>query len=101
MDRVDLEARVIRLVDQVQFKGYAIEHDVEDPALLRQLIVKEARDRSLRIHTGTETGDERTVWACRANEDIAFLRPTTEEDRKRSVEAMERAMGRRDDPPTS
>jgi hypothetical protein len=92
MDRVDLEALVIRLVDQVQFKGYAVRHGVDDPELLRQLIRQEAEGRSLRVRTGIAKGDGETVWACRPESDIKFLRPTTEEDKARAVEAMERAM---------
>jgi hypothetical protein len=97
MDRVDLEALVVRLVDQVQFRGYGLKHDVDDPELLREFIRVEARSRSLRVCTGVATGDERTVWACRPREDIEFLHPTTEEDSKRAAEAMERAMGRATD----
>lgn len=93
MDRVDLEADVIRIVDQVQFRGYGLRHDVEDPALLRELIRLEAESRSLRVCTGIAIGDERTVWACRPREDIEFLKPTTAEDAKRATEAMQRAMG--------
>ncbi|GAA1994895.1 hypothetical protein [Catenulispora subtropica] len=101
MDRVDLEALIIRLVDQVQFNGYAVKHDVEDPAILRELIRKEALNRSLRVLTGIAKGDDRTVWACRPDEDIEFLRPTTDEEAARAVEAMERAMREREDPPAS
>jgi hypothetical protein len=93
MDRVDLEADVIRIVDQVQFRGYGLRHDVEDPALLRELIRLEARGRSLRVCTGIAMGDERTVWACRPRQDIDFLRPTTAEDARQAVERMQRAMG--------
>ncbi|GAA1990021.1 hypothetical protein [Catenulispora subtropica] len=101
MDRVDLEALVVRLVDHVQFKGYAVEHEVEDPALLRQLIREEAHTRSLRVRTGIAKGDRQTVWACRPDDVIKFLRPTTKEDEARAVEAMEHAIrqGKGQEPP--
>ncbi|MFL6113571.1 MAG: hypothetical protein ACJ786_19735 [Catenulispora sp.] len=101
MDGVDLEALVIWLVDRVQLKGYAVKYDVEDTALLRELIRKEARSRALRVRTGIAKGDSQTVWACRPEEEIRFLRPTTAEDAAQAVEAMERAMRERDDPPDS
>lgn len=69
MDRVDLEALVIRLVDQVQRLGYAAEYDVEDSASLQELLHHEARSRGLEIHTGTVTADEHAVWVYRPKED--------------------------------
>lgn len=68
MDRVDLEALVIRLVDQVQRVGYAAEYDVEDSASLQELLHHEARSRGLQIRTGTVTADEHAVWAYRPKE---------------------------------
>ncbi|NUP48512.1 MAG: hypothetical protein HOW97_14565 [Catenulispora sp.] len=68
MDRVDLEALVVRLVDQVQRDGYAVEYEVEDPASLRELLRHEARHRGIRIQTGTVTADERAVWVYRPAE---------------------------------
>jgi len=102
MDRVELEALVVRLVDQVQFRGYAVRHDVEEPALLRELVRKEAEERSLRILTGTATGDERTVWACRPEDDMKFLHPKrADNDERAAIEAMERAIRQHEDPPAS
>jgi len=98
MDRVDLEAFVIRLVDQVQFNGYAVAYNVRDPAELRELIREEAGSRTLRVRTGIAKGDAQTVWACRPDDEIAFLRPTTKEDAARAVEAMERAMRQGEEP---
>ncbi|OLE27120.1 MAG: hypothetical protein AUG49_06205 [Catenulispora sp. 13_1_20CM_3_70_7] len=92
---------MIRLVDEVQFRGYAVKYDVEDTALLRELIRKEARNRALRVRTGIAKGDSQTVWACRPEDDIKFLRPTTAEDAAEAVEAMERAMRERDEPSDS
>jgi hypothetical protein len=63
MDRVDLEALVIRLVDQVEHNGYGAEYDVEDPSSLQDLLQHEARMRGLRIRTGTLTADDHAVWA--------------------------------------
>ena len=63
MDRVDLEALTVLLIDQVQRCGYAAKYDVEDPSSLRELLRHEARDRGLRIRTGTVTADEHAVWA--------------------------------------
>ncbi|MBW8803882.1 MAG: hypothetical protein JF587_08480 [Catenulisporales bacterium] len=68
MDRVDLEALVVLLVDQVQHNGYAVKYDVEDPSSLRRLLRHEARSRGLRIQTGTVTADEHAVWAYRPND---------------------------------
>lgn len=93
---------MVRLVDQVQFRGYAVRHDVEEPELLRELIREEAGERSLRILTGTATGDGRTVWACRPEDDMKFLHPKRAEvDERAAVEAMERAIRQHEDPPGS
>lgn len=69
MDRLDFEALVVRLVDQVQRHGYAAEYDVEDPSSLRELLWHEARRRGFHIHTGTVTADEHAVWAYRLKND--------------------------------
>lgn len=69
MDRVDLEALVVRLVDQVQSKGYGAEYDVEDPSSLQQLLQHEARIRGIQIRTGTLTADDHAVWAYLLKED--------------------------------
>jgi hypothetical protein len=63
MDRVDLEALAVRLIDQVQDRGAAAEYDVEDPSSLQELLHNEARSRGLHIRTGTVTADEHAVWA--------------------------------------
>lgn len=65
MDRVDLEAFVVRLIDQVKRDGYAAAYDVEDPSSLRELLWHEARNRGIPIHTGTVTADEHAVWVYR------------------------------------
>jgi hypothetical protein len=73
MDRVDLEALVVLLVDHVQRNGYAVKYDVEDPSSLRELLRHEARNRGLRIRTGTITADEHAVWAyCPKDEESAY-----------------------------
>ncbi|NUR63909.1 MAG: hypothetical protein HOV87_35410 [Catenulispora sp.] len=69
MDRVDLEALVVRLVDQVQNNGYGAEYDVEDPSSVQELVQHEARIRGLRIRTGTLTADDHAVWAYLLKED--------------------------------
>jgi hypothetical protein len=69
MDRVDIEALVVRLIDQVQLRGYAAEYDVEDPSALRELLWHEAQRRGLRIHTGTVTADEHAVWVYRPKDE--------------------------------
>lgn len=68
MDRVDLEALVVRLIDQVQRSGAAAEYDVEDPSSLQELLRQEAQNRGLHIHTGTVTADEHAVWAYLSKE---------------------------------
>ena len=69
MDRVDVEALVVRLVDQVQRCGYAAEYNIEDSASLQELLHHEARGRGLQICTGTVTADEHAVWAYLPKED--------------------------------
>lgn len=69
MDRVDVEALVVRLVDQVEHSGYAAEYDVENSSSLQILLQQEARRRGLLIRTGTVTADEHAVWAYRPKED--------------------------------
>ncbi|OLE28993.1 MAG: hypothetical protein AUG49_00825 [Catenulispora sp. 13_1_20CM_3_70_7] len=69
MDRVDLEAFVVRLIDQVQLRGWAAEYDVEDPSSLREFLWHEAQQRGLRIHTGTVTADDHAVWVYRPKDE--------------------------------
>ena len=76
MDRVDIEALVVRLVDQVQRKGYAAQYDVEDPLSLRELLWHEALRRGLHIHTGTITADEHAVWAYCSQKDESAQQST-------------------------
>jgi hypothetical protein len=68
MDRVDLEALVVRLIDQVERNGYAAAYDVEDPSSLRELLRHEARNRGVPVRTGTVTADEHSVWVYRPKE---------------------------------
>ncbi|MFL6115639.1 MAG: hypothetical protein ACJ786_30470 [Catenulispora sp.] len=80
MDRVDLEALVILLIDQVQRDGYAAKYDVEDPESLRELLRHEARSRGLQVRVGTVTGDEHAVWAYRPKEGEGFARGVGEDE---------------------
>jgi hypothetical protein len=78
MDRLDIEELVGKMVDQIQFNGYAVRHEVEDADLLRRLLQQEARARSLYIRTGTANSDPATVWAVRRQDELDFAHPTTE-----------------------
>lgn len=89
MDRLELEALAERMVDRVQFDGYAVAHEVSDPAFLRELLRSEARRRSLRIRTGVAEARATTVWAARPNGDLEFAQPVTEDDRRAAVEAID------------
>jgi len=93
MDRLELEALAEQMVDRVQFDGYAVAHDVGDPAFLRELLRSEARRRTLRIRTGVAQATATTVWASRPEGDLEFAQPVTDEDRRAAAEAIDDALG--------
>lgn len=88
MDRHELEALAERMVDKVQFDGYAVAHDVSDPPFLRDLLRSQARRRSMRIRTGVADEAATSVWACRPDADLDFAHPQTEADRRAAAQAI-------------
>ncbi|GAA2024871.1 hypothetical protein GCM10009839_23470 [Catenulispora yoronensis] len=65
MDRVDLEALALRLIDKVKRHGYAAEYGVEDVTTLREFLEREARRCGFQVHMGTLSADEHSVWIYR------------------------------------
>ena len=52
VDRLDIEELTTQVVNAVQFSGYTVKHQVEDPELPSRLLRQEARSRSLQLRTG-------------------------------------------------
>src|SRR4051794_36093777 len=73
MDRLDIEELVGKMVDQVQFSGYAVRHEVEDADLLRKLFGKKrehaafisAPERRIAIQKSSGRSAAKTNWPSR------------------------------------